>query len=193
MRKIEDLIRKYNAGKCSVEEKIWLEQWYHSFEWNNKGDLKAGKESEDLKDEVWLAIQKNIPDFKLETVKPQNNNIPSSINWRRYAAAAVLFITIAGTVFYFLRQPVKESDAAKEIAIRHEENNDVVPGTSRAQLVLGDGSVISLDSARNMQLREKDGTYIDKQSGKLVYNDHAAATGDILFNTLSTPVAVNTS
>ena len=38
-----------------------------------------------------------------------------------------------------------------------------------------------------MQLKEKDGTLIDKQSGTLVYDDGAAHNGKILFNTLSTP------
>ena len=187
MRKIEDLIRKYNAGECSPEEKKWLEQWYNSFEWSNKGNINSGTESENLKEEVWLAIQKNIPDFKLETAKPQNTNILSSISWRRYAAAAVLFIAVGGTAFYFFRKPVKQNNTPKEIAIKREESNDVLPGTSKAQLVLGDGSIITLDSIRNMQLREKDGTHIDKRSGKLVYNDPATTTGIVLFNTLSTP------
>ena len=62
-----------------------------------------------------------------------------------------------------------------------------MPGTSKAQLMLGDGSIISLDSSKTLQLTEKDGTHIDKISGKLVYNDTLSSNKKTLFNILSTP------
>jgi len=187
MQKIEDLIRKYNSGECSAEEMNFLEQWYQSFEWNNKSDI-SDTELESLKEEVWLALQKNKPSVKLETTGPEIATLSSSISWWRYAAAAIFIIAIGGITFYLLReQPVTESNITNNIPAKQDESTDALPGTSKAQLVLADGSIISLDSTRNMQLTEKDGTHIDKQSGKLVYNDVATAIGKILFNTLSTP------
>ncbi|MEO7767572.1 MAG: FecR domain-containing protein, partial [Ferruginibacter sp.] len=55
------------------------------------------------------------------------------------------------------------------------------------ELILADGSIVSLDSIQTMQLKEIDGTLINKQSGKLVYKDGIAANEKTLFNTLSTP------
>ncbi len=187
MQKIEDLIRKYNSGECSAEEKIWLEQWYQSFDWSNTNDTIADTRSKSLKEEVWLALQNSKPSARPEATAPAITSLSSSINRWRSAAAAVLVIGIAGIIFYLSRQPVKESNVTDNSIIIPVESGDALPGTSKAQLVLADGSVISLDSARNMQLKEEDGTYIDKQSGKLVYNDNAGGNGKILFNTLSTP------
>ena len=187
MQKIEDLIRKYNSGECSAEEKIWLEQWYQSFDWSNTNDTISDTRSKSLKEEVWLALQNSKPSARPEATEPAITSLSSSINWWRYAAAAVLVIGIAGIIFYLSRHPVKESNITDNNIIIPVESGDALPGTSKAKLVLADGSVISLDSARNMQLKEEDGTFIDKQSGKLVYNDNGGGNGKILFNTLSTP------
>ena len=32
---LEELIKKYNAGQCTDDEKAWLEQWYLTFEWSD--------------------------------------------------------------------------------------------------------------------------------------------------------------
>ena len=46
---------------------------------------------------------------------------------------------------------------------------------------------MSLDSAGTLQLKEKDGTLIHKQSGKLIYDQAVLNTSDVLFSTLSIP------
>jgi len=186
MQKIEDLIRKYNSGKCSAEERTLLEQWYQSFDWNDKSDSIPYGSIKKLKEEVWLALQNSKTPAKQEIIPPPIPVLSKSVKMWPYAAAAVTITAIAVISFY-LSRPAKESSVANPIATEQDVNSDVLPGSSKAQLVLSDGNVISLDSARNMQLKEEDGTYIDKQSGKLVYNDNARGKGKILFNTLSTP------
>jgi transmembrane sensor len=186
MQKIEDLIRKYNSGECSSEERNLLEQWYQSFDWNNKSDSIPDGNIKKLKEEVWLALQNSKTPTKREIIPPGISMLPKSIKVWRYAAAAVTIAAIALISFY-LSRPAKENNVTNSIAPKQDANSDVLPGTSKAQLVLSDGNVISLDSARDMQLKEGDGTYIDKQSGKLVYNDNVEGNGKMLFNTLSTP------
>ncbi len=186
MQKIEDLIRKYNSGECTAEEKIWLGQWYQSFDWNNESDTIPDGNIKKLKEEVWLALQNSKKPAEREIIPPAISMLSKSIKAWHYVAAAVTIAAIAVISFY-LSRPAKESNVVNHIATKQDINRDVLPGTSKAQLVLSDGNVISLDSARNMQLKEEDGTYIDKQSGKLVYNDNAGGNGKILFNTLSTP------
>jgi transmembrane sensor len=186
MQKIEDLIRKYNSGECTAEEKIWLEQWYQSFDWNNKSNSIPDGNIKKLKEEVWLALQKSKTPEERVITPPVVSILSKSIKAWYYAAAAVTIAAIAVISFY-LSRPSKESNVVNHVATKQDINSDVLPGTSKAQLVLSDGNVVSLDSARNMQLKEEDGTYINKQSGKLVYNDNAGGNGKILFNTLSTP------
>jgi hypothetical protein len=188
MQNIEDLIRKYNLGRCTPEEKILLEQWYQFFDLSNKSDHLNSFEIDKIKEEVWLASQNNLVTDKKETgiAKKRKRSLLSL--WKPYAAAAVFISVIAIAAVYFYK-PKKENDnqTAKHLTKKEQQFTDISPGTKKAQLTLGDGKVISLDSARSMQLKEKDGTLIDKQSGKLVYDDGAKHNGEILFNTLSTP------
>lgn len=187
MDKIEELIRRYNAGECSAEEKKWLEQWYQSFEWNNKADGASDTGNNVLKEDVWESLRQSKPSFMPETQVYDISTASSSGKWWRYAAAAVLFFAIGGIIYYMNRNPEKKNIAVTNASVGTVDHTNALPGTSRAQLVLGDGSVITLDSARSMQIREKDGTLIDKRSGSLVYNDQERSKGEVLYNILSTP------
>lgn len=184
MHKIEDLLRKYNSGQCSPEEKAWLEQWYQSFEWSIKSNKISSSKIEKLREEVWLAFLNRKTDNESQIVIPLFYRKSSYVKWWHYAAAVLIVIT--GILSYFPR-PFKQSITRNNPIKKDSLNKEILPGTSKAQLVLGDGSIISLDSSKTMQLTEKDGTHIDKISGKLVYNDTLSSNKKILFNILSTP------
>ncbi|MEO5997098.1 MAG: FecR family protein [Chitinophagaceae bacterium] len=183
MHKIEELIKKYNSGQCSTEERALLEQWYQSFEWSKKGNDMPGEKIEKLREEVWLAFQNTKEETRI--IIPLHPKKPPYIKWWPYAAAAVI-IVLTGVVLYFPR-PSKQPLTSLRPVKMDAANKEILPGTSKAQLVLGDGSIISLDSSKTMQLTEKDGTKIDKVSGKLVYNDTFSSNKKVLFNILSTP------
>ena len=59
---IQDLIRKYNAGLCTAEEKLLLEQWYMSFEWNTPADAFNESELLELKNQAWQALSNRQQD-----------------------------------------------------------------------------------------------------------------------------------
>lgn len=186
MLKMEELISKYNSGQCTAEEKKLVEDWYQSFEWNDKGNSLNEENIERIKREVWFAIQKSKIAVAPKNIPVIFQKPASSLSWWQIASAAAIITAIAAIVF-FQTGPSKKIATAKLVETKQPEAKAIQPGTSKAQLVLANGSVVSLDSARNMQLQEEDGTNIDKQSGKLVYKDAAAGNGKILFNTLSTP------
>ena len=79
MQKIEDLIRKYNSGECSAEERKLLEQWYQSFDWNNKSDSIPDKNIKKLKEEVWLAMQNSKAPAKREIIPHRISKLSKSI------------------------------------------------------------------------------------------------------------------
>ena len=186
MLKMEELISKYNSGQCTAEEKKLVEDWYQSFEWNDKGNSLNEENIERIKREVWFAIQKSKIAVAPKNIPAIFPKPASSLNWWQIASAAAIITAIAAIVF-FQTGPSKKIATAKLVETKQPETKAIQPGTSKAQLVLANGSVVSLDSARNMQFQEEDGTNIDKQSGKLVYTDAAVGNGKILFNTLSTP------
>jgi transmembrane sensor len=180
---LEELIKKYNAGLCSEAEKKWLEEWYQTFEWNKSKNIPA-IELQRLKEEAWSAIvsQKNA------TEKDTNYQVGTDkkvfrMRWWYYAAAVLIIIGFTT----LLRPATVKQTSPPVVELKKPVVKDIPAGISKAILVLGDGSSISLDSAAVSQLKEGDGTIIDKQYGKLVYNRAANRTSPVLYNTLRIP------
>jgi ferric-dicitrate binding protein FerR (iron transport regulator) len=185
MEKLGELIDKYAKGDCSPEEKALVEQWYQFLDWKNPPEELPLEELEQFKEEVWLSIcekRKGNPPHK--TIERNISIARRSVLWR-YIAAAVIFAAIAGigsTVFYFNNKHQASIPTVTQIPVP-----DIMPGASKAQLLLDDGKVIVLDSAQDTSLTEKDGTTIDQQSGKLIYKGSGHAPGVQVFNTLHVP------
>ncbi len=67
--------------------------------------------------------------------------------------------------------------------------NDVLPGSARAALILSNGKTIQLQDG-DFQLEEQDGTRLHGDSGALRYDDAHLSSGDAtLYNTLRVPIA----
>lgn len=182
-QQLEELIKKYNAGLCTEAEKKWLEEWYQTFEWNKSKNIPS-TELQRLKQEAWSAIVSQ----KSATIKDVHPLVGTDkkifrMRWWYYAAAVLIII---GLTTLLKPTSVKQTTPAF-VAVQKPVIKDIPPGTSKAILVLGDGSSVSLDSAAVSQLKEDDGTVIDKQYGKLVYNRVANSTSPVLYNTLRIP------
>ena len=183
---LQDLIRKYNLNKCTEDEKLLLEQWYQSFEWNQSDNDIKHADLMHLRDEVFSGIKNRMaPSSGDQTVERDFGKTRSLFFWWRFAAAAMVIVSVA--FFIYDTSSHKKHNISIASVIGNKTVEDIKPGSSIAQLILADGSVVSLDSAGTLQLKEKDGTLINKQSGKLIYNQAALNTSDVLFNTLSIP------
>jgi len=183
---LQDLIRKYNLDKCTEDEKLLLEQWYQSFEWNQSDNDITQAELIHLREEVFHGIKSRMaPSTGDQTIERDFGKTRSLFFWWRFAAAAIVIITAGFFIYNF--SAYKKHDISITPALISEIPTDIKPGSSIAQLILADGSVVLLDSAGTLQLKEKDGTLINKQSGKLIYNQADLNTSDVLFNTLSIP------
>ncbi|MFT3701420.1 MAG: FecR domain-containing protein [Agriterribacter sp.] len=182
-QQLEELIKKYNAGLCTEAEKKWLEDWYQTFEWNKSKNIPA-TELQRLKNEAWTAIlsQKNTAAtntlYKIDADKKMFR-----IRWWYYAAAVLIIVSLTT----LLKTTTVKQTTPVVATVEKPVIKDIPAGTSKAILVLGDGSSVALDSAAVSQLKEGDGTVIDKQYGKLVYNHPANATSPVLYNTLRIP------
>lgn len=102
--------------------------------------------------------------------------------WRTAAACAFIAVAVAGWKMWnnkSLPSPGKPVTAAK--------GNDVLPGKTTAQLVLGDGTAVQLDEHVQQGLQEKDGTRIGRSKGQLTYDAAANTAEETIYNTLTTP------
>ncbi|TWF32759.1 FecR family protein [Chitinophaga polysaccharea] len=128
----------------------------------------------------WQAILTEILDTD-KVIEKQPVRFLSLKKW--WAAAAVVAIAAAG--IYFLRpHKVQPPVVATKAPVR-----DVAPGGNKAMLTLADGSQITLDSASNGLLATQGQTKVTKLSnGQLVYDESANPEGQVLYNTMSTPL-----
>ena len=184
---LEILIKKYNAGECTPEEKRWLEQWYLSFEWSNAKELPRIV-IPDLEAAVLNSLSKQGNEAASTQVQ-RVQMLPKRYRkkwWQYGVAASVISVTCISILYFNLPEKEPSVIAAKQ-ATRPGIQEEIHPGTRKASLTLGDGTVISLDSAAVASLKESDGTTIDKQHGKILYKNTAGNNSAVLYNTLNIP------
>ncbi len=103
--------------------------------------------------------------------------------WLHIAAAAIFVITVAG---YFVFR-VSDTQPVQDTMIRSPKN-ELVPGSDKAVLTLGDGRQIVLDDTSEGTLTEQGGTKIIKlDHGQLTYNSFDNESEQPVYNTISTP------
>lgn len=178
------LIKKYNAGLCTPEEKSWLEQWYLSFEWTKSQELPATV-IQKFKDTVWNNLQLTIVNQSIQN-NPVNTVHKPVKRWWYYSAAASFLILISISLYLYMDKKPQNNPAITDTGDNISQL-PVLPGTSRASLEMGDGSVITLDSAAVTKLTTDDGTIIDKQHGTITYKNTTEAADKITYNTLRIP------
>ncbi|HUC82980.1 MAG TPA: FecR domain-containing protein [Flavisolibacter sp.] len=104
-------------------------------------------------------------------------------SWWPYLAAASVILLIGGFFFWRSEKNLNVDDP-KTIAV----TTDVAPGGSKAVLILGDGRVISLDSAKAGSIGKDGETLINKTAeGSLVYEAGTLTALSVAINTLQTP------
>lgn len=178
------LLKKYNAGLCTPEEKSRLEQWYLSFEWSKHPEFPATV-MRDFKDTAWNNLQATIDNQSIQT-NPLGTRHKPVRRWWYYSAAASILIVISISLYLYW-----DNKSQKNPAITGTGENisqlPGLPGTSKASLEMGDGSVITLDSMAVRELTTDDGTIINKQHGTITYKNNTETTGKVAYNTLRIP------
>jgi len=101
----------------------------------------------------------------------------------KYMGAAVVCFAFGITLYNY----IVVSEASKKKALVY--HNDIMPGRSRAELVLADGSKINLDSAVQGHLANEGKISIERDTkGQIVYKIKGSSSDDTQkINTLSTP------
>ena len=194
-QRIATLLVKHLKGELNEEENRELRDW-----------ASASAENLQLFNELSTneSLQKELTEFYeargsiLEKIKSRITNeepvtqFSYKARWYRYTAAAAVIIAITTTA-YFLLQRGSSSPIVQPTAASVQRLSDIIPGGNRATLTLGNGSVITLDSAANGKLAQIENTSVVKlDNGTVAYSREAGmAAGSqesvITYNTLSTP------
>ena len=190
---LEYYIERYQQGTLTADEALVLQQMLeqpehrHALESLLDEELKAW-EANDIEfpgvtERVQQQVQQQIS--KDGAVTPVHRIHLLRTAWFRYAAA-VLVLIATGIVLWFSNQ---QHTVDKPVA-SGEVEPDIQPHRGAALLTLADGRTIVLDSAANGELASQGGAQIVKlDNGQLQYipGNAAAANGEVLYNTISTP------
>ncbi len=168
---IQLLLKRYTEGKCTPKEMELLDAW---------ADHQAATEN-------WLWLDESHKNSTQEKIRKK---IYLSSPKRSYAklwlsgiAAALFLVCSIGIYLQYL-----DKDSRMEVALKHTREV-VSPGTNAAMLTLGDGTVLSLDSAAHGFLAAENDVLIRKGGhGELLYShDKKTNASTISLNTLSVP------
>lgn len=176
---------RYAQGKLTEEERTVLE------------DLLKDPANEDMLNRVldgdwsyWETRELDLPAgyeriektvlqrIDEEAVVQVPRRIPLPRKWWWAAASVVLFLSIGA----YLWMDKKSNHAPSVIS-----SSEILPGKEGAILTLADGSQVVLDSLGNGLIARQNGAQAVIKNGELVYDISGEVTGEVVYNTMSTP------
>ena len=189
------LVNCFKAGTATQAE---LEELRHLL---HKPDDKDSSDIDQSLKDLWTSVANSPALLPDETSKRILDSIISpakitSIPWQKNkrqvlylgltAAAAVLIFIFSGN-WIFLAKP--EPKIAGTAVVTKKSALQIVPGTTKAELILGDGSTVSLDSTQNGDIVSQENVSVKNINGRIVYTSGTGpAEGKPLsYNTLRTP------
>ncbi|NML20523.1 FecR family protein [Pseudoflavitalea sp. G-6-1-2] len=131
-------------------------------------------------DEKFDALFSTSNEAEVIPVLPKNNR-----KW--YAVAAAVALLLSAGVFYTLNHSKTQTAKTTETVAQKAATINIAPGNNGAVLTLADGSQVVLDSAGNGVLAMQGKTCVRNNNGTLLYDEGNAQSGDVQYNTLTTP------
>ncbi|HYH54965.1 MAG TPA: FecR domain-containing protein [Anseongella sp.] len=168
-KEIKALLSRYVSGRCTEEEKAWVETWYlHACR-----GAKAGLPEAELKKDLRQILDSLPPERQVRFVPVFPRAAAAFI---LIAAAACLYVYLQGRSWSLPR------------AASHQAGPDILPGGKKATLVLDDGRELVLDAALNGTIADQPGARVVKTAdGEIAYKLRPGKTETVCCNLLSTP------
>jgi len=168
-KQAEELLKKYEEGRCTPEEIILLEKWFDKLsiegEWNWQARDKVA-----FSREMKAEIDRRLSEQPVTTIYRKL--------WPRIAAAASIILALSFGGYFLLHK-----NQSVQIA-----SNDVAPFTKQAILKTGHGKTLLLNSNRKGVIARYANTHIQQVSGdQLAYTNNSQTDEYAIFDTLQVP------
>jgi ferric-dicitrate binding protein FerR (iron transport regulator) len=184
---ISNLIARYLDGTLTAEEweklNVWIEENdEHKRIWKALTDPKhleanlSRWRAENL-DESWNKLQSMISDNQSAVKRVRR------LQFFKYAAAIIGVIVSGLAVTYLLTS--KQFSAAEPTS--QTQVAEILPQGKVAKLVLGNGTVVSLNGSKNSPIVEEDGTKVFNDQNGVHYSSDNRIDNKELYNTLIVP------
>jgi ferric-dicitrate binding protein FerR (iron transport regulator) len=194
MKRLDELHNQILTGQASEEE---IREWRNllRFPENRQRTLEIFRDLyslppfADMQQEAAEAMVRHI--VMIKTKRAEDSGIITPVHrvhflrtaWSRYAAA-VLLVIAATVVTFWLNNHTKKSNPLATKTI----NQQILPGTNKATLILADGTTIALDTRANGAIARQGNVKIIKPSGgQIVYTLTGQRQSEVMMNTISTP------
>lgn len=178
---IKALIQKCLDGTCTPEEKRVLDEWYYNFLPEDPGFL-----SDETEAAIGRRIKSRLDEYVLhETGRLRNRKRSGFIK-----AAVIFFVAGTATLLYYITAGHREKEKIPPETAVAAAVTDIIPGSNKAILTLGDGSTVVLDTASNGQVGAQGNIKVIKLgNGQLKYlkGKQGQMPGGTIYNTISTP------
>lgn len=161
---LRELARKLLTGPISPSEQEILEKWLNTHPGNELVWEQGDASEEKLSNRIFAGI-----------VKDAGVHRKKRIYWTA-AAASIIFILSAGVYFWY----PQSKPAEKEAALAVVPPPDIMPGSDKAILTLGNGRQIKLEGQTIITDGELE---IKNENNELIYNGSSVVS----FNTMTTP------
>lgn len=188
---IIQLLEKWRLGLTSeaeneqllalLEDKEILEQLDPSFQsvWEQANPEK------DSHPEIEAGIKTILQSFPSDdgSVRIPSTTPGKVVHLKRWSwvAACVLLALLIGAYFWIAQDKHKQSSA---VVVRQQQP---VPGKDGAVLTLANGTQLVLDSLGVGLIATQNGAKVKLENGQLVYDPAGVPTGEIAYNTMTTP------
>lgn len=181
---IASLIAGYRAGILKDEERKRLQAWVDDSAERRRlfEAISDGRNFRELSDmarrydrqRAWTKIESRIKPGRFVVL-------------RKYAAYAALFSLPLIICYFLLKQAAEEYNTSLTSTMATGEK--ITPGSQKAVLTLGDGTVVDLEKENSFELEEKGGTTIRKDSATLNYRKNADShpAEKVVYNRIDIP------
>lgn len=168
------LYEKSLEGELSAEEKQLFDNYSDEFDLDShQWDEQLMGNQQRFKNEIFQQVSVGIG--------INNRRIISLKVWM--AAASIIAVLLTSGLYFYN----KKQNTSSTIISKTKIDNDILPGSSRATLLLSDGSEIVLDDVDNGLIRKEGSAEINKLSTSLVYSRLGEKVPSNVFNTVTTP------
>jgi transmembrane sensor len=181
-QQVNDLLKRYRQGKCTPEERLWVDSWNYE-RYTNMGDFNPEADYDQVSQRTWE---------RLQNLQQDGRTRKTLRSYRYWPVAAAIILLFATSYLYFIYdRPDKHLDLYS-----YNKAHDIPAGGNMAILTLANGKQIELDSMANGTIISQGGVTVTKnKNGLIVYTapldlsgrGDADRPGKVSFNTISTP------
>jgi ferric-dicitrate binding protein FerR (iron transport regulator) len=194
--RILELIKKFQEGSLTHDERAILDNWYQSFDQEDIDLSHSGfTHPHQIAQRIQYRLENSIRTRAEQTEEEEEELIRPLPFFQRYRTAigvAAIFLVLAFSAIIWLLPNGQNPPIAAMPPKPPVPPNDLAPGGNKAILTLDDGSTVVLDNAQNGVIGEQGVTNVQKlENGQVAYtlknNQGFLPVNKVYYNTITTP------